>query len=63
MISNFKVSDKIGDIVTGFPGASNLILEYRIDFCCRGNRPLIEAIKEQNLNENKILTLLNERCL
>ncbi|MEA4826642.1 iron-sulfur cluster repair di-iron protein [Clostridium sp. JNZ J1-5] len=61
MISNFKVSDKIGDIVTVFPGASNLFLEYRIDFCCGGNRPLIEAIKEQNLDENKILALLNER--
>lgn len=61
MTNNFKVSDKIGDIVTVFPGASNLFLEHRIDFCCGGNRPLIEAIKEKNLDENKILTLLNER--
>lgn len=61
MTNNFKVSDKIGDIVTIFPGASNLFLEHRIDFCCGGNRPLIEAIKEKNLDENKILTLLNER--
>lgn len=61
MINNFKVLDRIGDIVTIFPGASDLFLEYRIDFCCGGNRPLIEAIKEQNLNENKILALLNER--
>ena len=61
MINNFKVSDKIGDIVTIFPGASDLFLEYRIDFCCGGNRPLAEAIKEQNLNENKILALLNEK--
>ena len=61
MINNFKISDKIGDIVTIFPGASNLFLEYRIDFCCGGNRPLIEAIKEKNLDENKILTLLNDR--
>lgn len=61
MASNFKASDKIGDIVTVFPGASNLFLEYRIDFCCGGNRPLKEAIKEQKLDENKILTLLNER--
>lgn len=61
MINNFKISDKIGDIVTIFPGASNLFLEYRVDFCCGGNRPLIEAIKEQNLEEDKILILLNER--
>lgn len=63
MINNFKASDKIGDIVTIFPGASNLFLEYRIDFCCGGNRPLTEAIKEQNLDENKILNLLNERYI
>lgn len=60
-INDFKISDKIGDIVTVFPGASNLFLEYRIDFCCGGNRPLSEAIKEQNLDENKILALLNEK--
>jgi regulator of cell morphogenesis and NO signaling len=61
MITNFKVLDNIGDIVAEFPGASNLFLEYRIDFCCGGNRPLIEAIKEQNLDENEIVTILNER--
>lgn len=63
MINNFKVSDRIGDIVTIFPGASNLFLEYRIDFCCGGNRPLTEAIKEQSLDENEILNLLNERYI
>ncbi|GKX68919.1 iron-sulfur cluster repair di-iron protein [Inconstantimicrobium mannanitabidum] len=61
MIKNFSINDRIGDIVTVFPGASNLFLEYRIDFCCGGNRPLIEAIKEQNLDENIIINLLNEK--
>ncbi|MHC1683604.1 MAG: iron-sulfur cluster repair di-iron protein [Clostridiaceae bacterium] len=60
MNNNFNLNDKIGDIVATFPGASNLFLEYRIDFCCGGNRPLTEAIKEKNLDENKIVTLLNE---
>jgi len=60
MNTKFNVTDKIGDVVTIFPGASNLFLEYKIDFCCGGNRPLIEAIKEQKLDENKIVTLLNE---
>lgn len=61
MNNNFKISDKIGSIVTKFPQASNLFLEYRIDFCCGGDRPLEVAIKEQNLDENKILNLLNEK--
>ncbi|ADL53267.1 iron-sulfur cluster repair di-iron protein [Clostridium cellulovorans] len=58
MIRNFSLSDKIGDVVTVFPGASDLFLKYKIDFCCGGNRPLIEAMDEQNLDGNKILTLL-----
>lgn len=61
MINNFKVSDKVGDIVATFPGASSLFLEYRIDFCCGGNRPLSEAIREQKLNEENIINLLNDR--
>lgn len=60
-MDNFKSSDKIGDIVTVFPGASNLFLEYKVDFCCGGNRPLIEAIEEQNIDESEIITILNER--
>ncbi|KMT21163.1 iron-sulfur cluster repair di-iron protein [Clostridium cylindrosporum] len=61
MINKFNSSDNIGDIVSIFPGASNLFLEYRIDFCCGGNRPLKEAINEKKLNENDIVNLLNER--
>ncbi|QKE71987.1 iron-sulfur cluster repair di-iron protein [Arthrobacter citreus] len=51
--------DKISKIVTEFPKASDLFKSYRIDFCCGGNRPLIEAIKEKNLNVEEILTKLN----
>ena len=38
-----------------------MFLEYRIDFCCGGNRPLAEAIEEKNLDANEILDLLNKR--
>jgi regulator of cell morphogenesis and NO signaling len=61
MIKNFIASDKLGDIVSGFPGASNLFMDYRIDFCCGGNRPLTEAINEKDLDESIILNQLNER--
>lgn len=49
----------ISEIVTEFPKASDLFRTYRIDFCCGGNRPLIEAIEEQNLSLEEILTKLN----
>ncbi|KAA6451966.1 iron-sulfur cluster repair di-iron protein [Bacillus swezeyi] len=55
----FDQSTKTGDIVTRFPRASQLLKEYRIDFCCGGNRPIGEAIKEQKLNEEEILSKIN----
>ncbi|MDA7027940.1 iron-sulfur cluster repair di-iron protein [Bacillus sp. CLL-7-23] len=55
----FDRNTKTGDIVTRFPRASQLLKEYRIDFCCGGNRPIAEAIEEQNLNEEEILTKIN----
>lgn len=61
MANKFDSSSNIGDIVSIYPGASNLFLEYRIDFCCGGDRPLKEAIDEKKLNEEEIVTLLNER--
>lgn len=61
MNNKFKVSDNIGQIVTNFPGASDIFLENKIDFCCGGDRPLSVAIKEQNLDETTILNLVNEK--
>ncbi len=55
-----KSSDKIGEIVTGFPKAIELLKEYRIDFCCGGNRPLSDAIKEQDIDEKELLNKLNK---
>lgn len=33
----FDGTEKIGDIVSQFPGAGHLFREYGIDFCCGGN--------------------------
>lgn len=55
----FNELSKISDIVTEFPKASDLFKTYRIDFCCGGNRPLIDAIEEKNLSKDEILTKLN----
>lgn len=56
----FNQSTKTGDVVTKFPAASKLFKQYKIDFCCGGNRPIGEVLKEKNLNENEILATLNE---
>lgn len=55
----FDQITKTGDIVARFPRASRLLKEYRIDFCCGGNRPIAEAIKEQNLNAEEVLSKIN----
>ena len=36
----FRSGQSVGDIVTIMPGASEIFLEYKIDFCCGGSKPL-----------------------
>ncbi|WP_209124022.1 iron-sulfur cluster repair di-iron protein [Alkalihalobacillus sp. BA299] len=59
MESIFDLSTKTGEIVTRLPETSTILKQYKIDFCCGGNRPIGEAIKEKNLNGDEILEQLN----
>ncbi len=56
----FTTETKTGDIVTQFPTASQYFKKHKIDFCCGGNRPIGEALKEKNLDTDAFLTTLNE---
>lgn len=56
----FTASDKLGDIVSKLPKASEIFKQYNIDFCCGGQRPLAAAIQEQKLNEGEILAALEQ---
>ena len=47
-------------IVTMMPKASEIFKQYKIDFCCGGNRKFSEVVKEQKLDEGKVLKKLNE---
>lgn len=58
-MNKFNSTQKIGNIATEFPKSKELFKEYRIDFCCGGERPLLEAIKEQNINEDELINKLN----
>src|SRR5690554_6930075 len=60
MNPSFTGTETLGDIVTRFPGASHLFKEHRIDFCCRGDRPLSNALLEQELAEKPFLDKLNQ---
>lgn len=59
MTNEFTAQQKVGEIVAQFPKAADIFKEYKIDFCCGGDRPLSEAIKEQNLNQEEILAKIN----
>ncbi|ERI91686.1 iron-sulfur cluster repair di-iron protein [Clostridiales bacterium oral taxon 876 str. F0540] len=58
-MGTFHSSQKLGEIVTKFPKAADVFKEYRIDFCCGGDRTLLTAIKEQDLSEPEILDKIN----
>lgn len=58
-MNTFNSNQKIGDIVIKFPNAADIFKEYKIDFCCGGDRPLITAINEQGVNEAEILEKIN----
>ena len=59
-MDKFDSNQKIGDIVATFPKAGDVFLEYKIDFCCGGDRPLKEAIREKGLDEIEILDKINK---
>lgn len=58
-MSTFHSSQKIGEIVTKFPKSADILKEYKVDYCCGGDRTLLTAIKEQNINESEILGKIN----
>ena len=58
-MNTFNSNQKIGEIVSKFPNAADIFKEYKIDFCCGGDRPLITAINEQGVNEAEILDKIN----
>lgn len=61
-MTTFNREQKIGEIVTKFPKAADIFQEYRLDFCCGGDRPLSTAIQEdgQEQKEEEILAKVNK---
>jgi regulator of cell morphogenesis and NO signaling len=49
----------VKDLVTENFHAAELFEKLGIDFCCRGNRPLREALNEKQISEAKFLEELN----
>ncbi|OPJ56165.1 iron-sulfur cluster repair di-iron protein [Clostridium oryzae] len=60
MDNMFNKNQKIGEIAAKFPRAMETFKKHKIDFCCGGDRQLTEAVKEQNLNADEIISEINE---
>jgi regulator of cell morphogenesis and NO signaling len=51
---------RLGELVTFFPAITTRLNELHIDYCCQGDRTLLEAIKEANLQDEFILEVQEE---
>jgi regulator of cell morphogenesis and NO signaling len=60
MTTKFNEMSIVGEIVTEFPKASDFFKKNKIDFCCGGNRPLGEVVRERKLQDAQIVEQLNE---
>ncbi|WP_026477555.1 iron-sulfur cluster repair di-iron protein [Alkaliphilus transvaalensis] len=56
----FNSNEKIGDVVIKLPKAAEIFRTLGIDFCCGGHRPLSEAIEEQGLKTEEVLSQLDQ---
>lgn len=56
----FKLNDTVGNIVTEFPGAAEILKENKIDFCCGGDRELKLAVKEDLTDDSKAAEILKK---
>lgn len=60
MTKMFNKEQKIGEIAAIFPKATDIFIDYEIDFCCGGDRKLEVALKEKGISEEEILYKLNK---
>ena len=54
----------VGNIATQLPGASAVLFEHKINFCCDGNKQLMDVVRKKNIDEaaiNQALTQLADK--
>lgn len=56
-----NVNQKLGEVVSIFPGATEIFNRYKIDYCCGGHDTLEAALNENNLDAYKIVEELNNK--
>jgi regulator of cell morphogenesis and NO signaling len=56
----FTQESLVKDIVNEFPKSSDIFKRNRIDFCCGGNTPLVNAVAANGVNMETLLTELKD---
>ncbi|HEU0190166.1 MAG TPA: iron-sulfur cluster repair di-iron protein [Mycobacterium sp.] len=49
----------LGDIVTADPKTTRVLERFGIDYCCNGQRPVVDACATSNVDIDELLTALN----
>lgn len=57
---NEILNQTLAQIVTANHQTSSVFEKYNLDFCCKGKRPLSEAISEKHLPTDQVVQELNE---
>lgn len=58
-MKRFDGTERLGEIVAAYPGASNLFKANRIDFCCGGDRLLDAVLEEKGMDKASFVGELN----
>lgn len=54
------LNQKLGEIVSIFPGSSEIFNRCKLDYCCGGHDTLLQALEEKNIDAQTILKELND---
>lgn len=60
MKNTININQKLGEVVSIFPGSSRIFNDIKIDYCCGGHDTLGEALKEKEINSDEFIQKLNE---
>lgn len=60
MTTALQLTDSVGAWVTEYPATSRVFEQHRIDYCCDGGRPLIEACAKGAVDVQTVLGELND---
>src|SRR5262245_19108335 len=50
-----SITTPLAELAVSFPAASRVFHRHRLDFCCQGRRPLVDACQEAGLDASGVV--------